>query len=275
MLDVKRKNKNFSAPSLILSICLIVFSLFGPPVYAQIQFQIPSLFQAQTNAGAKFVSPISSADFQLIWSTNTYTPFTYLGKPLPTFESLIRVSLVRLRPTEASLDNLIYKWYLDGVFQKYSSGKGRQVFLFRINNPANSRVFIDLKIEDEQGNVWLKLSTSILVIQPEVVLYPSDSQADEGALANARIVELRPGQEQNFVALPFFFNITSPTDLEYQWNFNGQNIIKIDNPNYFSIRVAEGELEESFVRDLSVFVANPRLPIQSAANKIEVTVKSS
>lgn len=240
---------------------------------ARAQLQIPSFLQGEGATQKNFVSPVTSDDLALSWSTNTYTPFIYQGKPLPTYDSAIRVSLIPLKQPKINLNNLIYKWYLDDVFQKYASGENRQDFMFRPNSVAGTRAFVDLQIEDQEGNIYLKISTNLPIVAPEVVLYPADGSTDERSLGAPNTAEISPGQEQNFVALPFFFNISKASDLEYQWTFNGQTITKIDKPNQFSLKVAEGELQESFTRELSVFTENPRNRIQTANGKIEIVIK--
>ena len=253
--------------SLFVGCCLLVVG------ETRAQLQIPSFLQGDTAQQKDFVSPVTADDLGLTWSTNTYAPFTYLGKPLPTYESTVRISLLPLKQPKINLDNLIYKWYLDDVFQKYASGENRQEFMFRPNSAAGTRSFVDLQIEDHEGNIYLKISTNVPIIAPEAVLYPADGSTDESNLGAPSAAEISPGQEQNFIALPFFFNISSPNDLEYQWTFNGQTIAKIDSPNKFSLKVAEGDLQESFTRELSVSVVNPLNRIQMASGKIEIAIK--
>ncbi|MEM2954984.1 MAG: hypothetical protein QW625_03500, partial [Candidatus Nanoarchaeia archaeon] len=111
------------------------------------------------------------------------------------------------------------------------------------------------------------------IVSAGIVLYPQNQAPTQASLTVSEATFLKPGEEQGFVALPFFINVTKPTDLDYRWSFEGQSVFKTDKSNQFSVKVAQGDLQESFSRELAVYVENPFNRIQSASGRIEIIVK--
>ena len=63
-----------------------------------------------------FIAPVQSQtseiNITLTWSTDTYVPFDYPGKALPTRGSVIEVA-VNIDSQEINPQELIYQWFLD------------------------------------------------------------------------------------------------------------------------------------------------------------------
>jgi len=218
-------------------------------------------------------SQLTATDFVLTWLANTYVPPNYSGKALPTYDSFVKVYV--LPTTKAGLNPapLIYRWYLDDQFDDFASGENRQVFTFQTTKIAGGQHFVEVKILDKDEQELFALSTAVPVVLPQIALCLVDKNTTNFSLIKPDENLLSPGQEGTFVALPYFFNISSPFDLTFQWSFDGQTISKTEEKNKFSIKAAAGDLAESFTKNLAVLAVNPTDEIQRATGNIEITIK--
>ena len=265
--------KNYS--SLFALLFIICYSL-SPAFPAFAQLDLSSFFnplQQNTPTSTTPVPKLTPAEISLVWSAKTYTPADYLGKPLPSYNSLLEVLAIQTAPTKVDLTSLNYKWSLDGSFQQLDSGQNRSRFLFRASVLGDQQHFIALQIEDKEGRSVLNLSTTINIVTPEANIYPFEKQTINFIQANSGQDVLAPGQEKTFVALPYFFDINNFSALSFQWNFNGQIINKTEEKNKFTIKMASGDLQESFVQPLLVLAVNPQNELQRATGKLDITVK--
>jgi hypothetical protein len=254
---------------LLFAICYLLSAAF--PAFAQLD--LPSFlnpFQQQTKSA---MPAIDSSDLSLVWTTNTYTPPDYQGKALPAYGSVVEVSVIPNKSIKTGLASLVYNWYLDGQFKDSQSGKNRQKFTFRVSALGGQQHLAKLKLTTEDGQELFSLSSAINIVTPQIVLYPAETQTINFINAGASQTDMSPGQEKTFVALPYFFNISAPDALTYQWSFERQTINKIQDKNKFSVKVSSGELAESFSRQLSLLVFNPANEIQRATGLMTITIK--
>jgi hypothetical protein len=229
-------------------------------------------FSGAQNSQAPPASSISQNDVFLSWSANTNVPFGYEGKPLPVYGSVISVSLVSAKNSVSGLDKLIYRWYLDDDFQDYASNSNRQTFLFRVKQISGSSHTIRVEVLDKSGASLFVIEKIISVSAPQAVIYASDKESGWTEKFSQEPT-LSPGKEQIFVALPYFFSAVQPSQLDFQWDFNGQSVTKTSEKNKFDVRAAEGELTESFTKELSVLITNPMDEMQRATGKIEIEIQ--
>ena len=209
----------------------------------------------------------------LTWSANTYIPFDYPGKALPVYGSLITVAVIPTSKLTFNLETLNYNWFLDGERQIANSGQNRQEFVFRVTTTASNEHLIKVQIKNKEGTISLEISTNIKIVSPQIVLYWLDQETNKPGIAQVNWSWLSPGQERTFVALPYFFEIQKINQLKYQWSFENQLISKAEKPNFFTLKIAQGELERPTSRELSILVENPKNRIQRTSNKIEIMVK--
>lgn len=256
----------------LFAIFYLLFSIF--PACAQLETPFMNLFQQQNAKTPPTPIPsLTANEISLVWSANTYTPPDYLGKPLPSYNSVIEVLAIQVAPTKVDLSSLNYKWSLDGSFQQTDSGQNRSRFLFRASVLGGQQHYVSLQIEDKEERSVLSLSTIINIVTPEADIYPFEKQTINFIQTTSGQNTLAPGEEKTFVVLPYFFNINNPSTLDFQWDLNGQTISKTEEKNKFTIKMVAGDLQESFVRALSVLVVNPRNELQRAIGKIDITVK--
>ena len=266
--------KNFLTISFFLAISYWLLAIGCVSAQTLDQSMLNSLmsgFSGTKNTQSTPAVSINESDILLSWSANTYAPFNYKGKPLPVYGSVITASLAPAKSSVSGLDNLIYRWYLDDQFQAYASNSNRQTFLFRVKEISGGSHNIRVEVLDKNGASLFEIEKNIVVANLEAVILPSNAngKADKSL---SQAVELSSGKEQNFVALPYFFPSASLL-LNFQWNFENQEISKTKQKNQFSVRVAEGELAESFTKELSVLITNPLDEMQRATGKIKIEIQ--
>jgi len=212
-------------------------------------------------------------DLILTWSANTYVPYNYPGKALPVYGSLVTVVVIPLSKPTLNLETLNYNWFLDDEPQIAASGENKQEFTFRVSTTASNKHSIKLIIKNKEETLSLELSTDIKIVSPEIVLYPFDEETNKPDFNRSEPIILSTGQEKTFISLPYFFNIKNTNELEYQWSLENQTITKVEKPDQFTLKIAEGELTTSISRELSIFVENPKNRVQRANDKIEIMIK--
>jgi len=79
-------------------------------------------------------------------------------------------------------------------------------------------------------------------------------------------------QEIKFTAQPYFFNIKSLDELDYNWNFGGNTGSQTsgNNPNILTIRF--NEITESIKQNLTVWIKNISYPLQEARISTDVFI---
>jgi hypothetical protein len=265
--------KNFLTISFFLAISYWLLAIGCVSAQTLDQSLLNSLmsgFSGTKNTQSTPAVSINESDILLSWSANTYAPFNYKGKPLPVYGSVITASLAPAKSSVSGLDNLIYRWYLDDQFQAYASNSNRQTFSFRISRTNEARV-LRVEILDKSGVSLFYIEKIIPVVPPEAIIFPAGKTDGRVETSISQSPELSPGQEQNFSAIPYFFS-AAPAQLDFQWNFESQEISKTQQKNQFSVRVADGEPVKSFTKELSVLIINPLDEMQRAAGKIKIKI---
>ncbi len=143
------------------------------------------------------------------WSAENLYPSDYPGKPLPSEETPVVVSVEILRDGKLIDPSLVHiKWYVDGKY--YKEGEGMKEMLFYASKRAGDSHFIRIVAN------LVELSASkiieIPVVPREVVV---ESDAGGSAPANSSVT---------FIAVPYFFNVSSISDLDISWKIQKQNI---------------------------------------------------
>ena len=197
-------------------------------------------------------------DITLTWSTDTYTPLEYQGKALPVRDSNIEV-VANIDDLRVNPKKLIYNWFINDYFKRESSGLSKQVLEFNAAITTNDKNIIRLEIKDTNDTFLGVTYLSIKTHQPEIIL-----------LTNK--YEIKSDQEVQFIAQPYFFNISNINELDYKWGSNEQEASKTDgnNPNILILKI--NKLTESIKKKLSISVENKNNNFQRAQKTIEITL---
>lgn len=247
--------------SLIAILTLSLLPLVG---LAQFDFNIDDLFDNYD------ISPKSSSiitNFYLIWSANTYVPYEYQGRALPSQGSEVTVEAV-VNLSGGSASNLNYNWFVDGIFQENKSGYGKNVFSFSVLQHPGAYHIIKAQVSNEDKSVFEEKSIKIPVVEPELVVYSYFSDQ------TSKISPILANQKSSFIAKPYFFSIKKLTDLEFEWRLTGQEpiISSAYNANILDLTITEKEDEEILESNLWVSVKNKNEPSQKAYQIIKVQI---
>lgn len=163
---------------------------------------------------AIFMAPLitNAAEPTLIatWKAHSYTPLSYIGKPLPVGGTPIDATIILIDNNRAiSLSDIEVRWYQEGSLVTH--GKGRTTHSFTAPQTGQDTVSLRVNIPHYNGRV-LDQFIDIPVTRPEVVI-------DRAALPT-----LKP--------LFYFFSITNPASLAVSWDESGGFVIlKASNKN--------------------------------------------
>jgi hypothetical protein len=215
---------------------------------------------------------VSIKSIDLIWTTDTYTPYGYQGRALPTEGSQVTIeALVETSGGKAS--SLKYSWFLDDVFQQGKSGYGKTSYYFYVNQKPGNFHKVKLQIFNEDRSVFQEKTIEIPIVSPEIVIYPSSGNSHFSDQAS-QVSTVLAGKEFSFIAKPYFFSIQRLTDLTFQWRFAGQEPIVSSeyDANVLDMTISGKEDKGTLEKDLWVDVTNKTETRQNATQSIKVQI---
>jgi len=214
-----------------------------------------------------FITPVQGQDPRaeviLTWSTNTYTPLNYHGKALPSPGSVIEVA-ADIIPKSINPQELDYRWFLDRNFEKNASGLGKETLKFTDKGIIGKIYSIRLEVVNQTGSIIASASQEIKTIKPEIFL------ETEALLLDSSKYLVLANQETIFKIQPYFFNIKTLSELDYQWILNGTKASQIseNNPNIFTIET--GQLTQTIEQELKISVESDKNIFQKAQTTAEL-----
>ena len=246
---------------------LITFLIFlGLTIPLSLWGQVDILDMFENPEGAE--AEINLKTLEIYWSADTYAPFGYQGRALPTQGSLITIN-ADLKIVGGNPKSLIYSWFLDGIFQEAKSGYGRDSFKFGIRRTSGASHTVLLKIFNESRSFYVEKSISIPIANPEIVVYyKNNSKVNLPYIASAKNFEVASDKEISFLALPYFFNVKSIKDLEFEWTL-GKKSVKESSliANIFGLKIVNKETGGMLEETLKVIATN-KSQLNQAIQKI-------
>jgi len=202
----------------------------------------------------QFLSPAYfRKNLTLIWSTNTYVPDAYPGKPLPTEGSVVEV-IADINPNIDTHD-LIFRWFLDNEVIPNKSGLGKSVFQFKVKKSPPDRYFLGLEVRTKQEKLIGEKYISIPVVEPQLVVR---DKYIPGKIIHPGVT-FHSFQKLTLQAVPYFFNITKKEDLNYKWAIAGipGEYKSNENPNLINIKIDRIKRKE--IKDFILEVFNKKI----------------
>lgn len=150
-------------------------------------------------------------DFLISWQARNYAPPSYLGRLLPARKTILEAAVELTENGRlVNLSGNEIRWFFDGQLQK--SGIGMKTVFFVIPDfiPAGDHELEVTVIGFRGRNLEKKIELPI--VEPEVVI---DAPYVHGKIAAGL---------NNFYALPYYFNISRPIQLIFNWAANNQSI---------------------------------------------------
>lgn len=249
---------------------ILIIALLILPLTVSAQFDF-LLNNPAFNADQTPVEPdITLNDLKLIWSADTYTPFEYEGRALPTRGSKVTI-IAMVDVSGGDPESLTYSWFLDDVFQEDKSGYGRETFDFRIRRFGGQNQTVFLKLFNDSRSFYTEKTITIPIADPEVVIYPSRS-SDQGNRTSA----IKAGRTSSFVAKPYFFSIEKLTDLTFEWHFANNARLTATSSTYganiLDLVVNQKSDSEISEQNLLIDVKNNLNSFQDASKMIKVQI---
>ncbi|MDP2696224.1 MAG: hypothetical protein Q8O87_03185 [bacterium] len=202
-----------------------------------------------TTGYAITVNSQTAPQFITSWKANSYVPAEYIGKALPTRDTGVDVAFDLIHNNRAvNLTQTEVRWYLNNKFQ--TSGLGLTNFDFDVSNITHSSQTIRIVVMDYNGADLTK-SVIIPVADPQVTMVK---------IAN-----------NEYKALPYFFNIASLGDLDFQWSANGIVATSDERPDTLTVNIQGGSLGATI--NISLSVKSLIDSIERAAKSIIVSIK--
>lgn len=249
-----------------------IFQFQAPETGREMEvFAIINKSENETIAG---FTKIRTADLDLIYEANTYTPPLYKGRSLFVPQAQLNVAAVANiieNGVRIPKSQIIYNWYENNNFIKDASGVGRDSF--RVQGDVLLRPLqISVVVESLNSNAKAKKKISIVAANPKVVMYennPIYGSIFEKALTGTFNFDR---EEVGITAVPYFFTTPSRNSdtLKYSWSENGKEIgggglgsfINYLNPNR----------EKSGVSNLGVNIENNVRFLQSDNESFKINV---
>lgn len=189
----------------------------------------------------------ASGDFSLYWSANSFVPFEYEGKAMPTQGSTIKIVVAPAQTTPVSSDSLYYVWLLDDEPASYANGTGNSSFSFVATKRSGSIHTVECQIYDQkQGSLVWENNIDIKIRKPEILV----RQPEE--LYSNQTIYTSPEEELKLEATPLFFNIQSIASLNFSWKVNSKESTSSQTePNKVTLKIPQTGISEPLVQKVT------------------------
>lgn len=212
---------------------------------------------------------VSAFSVSLVWSADTFVPSDYEGKALPTVGSRVTVVAVPDLRNE-NPEDLLYTWYVNSE-SVVRGALGEQEFSFVVTKNV-AFVPIMVEVSNQSGSLETRRGIAVPVVKPSVLLY-------QGAADNQRapdaggFMTTNPGSKTTLVAQPFYFHVTNPYALSYEWSFAGKNALGTPpDPNVLTLSIPAESREGSSY--LKLKAENPLTPGEQVQTELEVIIRN-
>lgn len=181
---------------------------------------------------------VRTVNLSLPWTAETYVPKWYQGKALPVAKSVVRISAIpevviagRVIPPE----NLIYRWSFDDE-KDALVGVGEQVFPIRMKDITGSTHQILVVVEDLNKQIHKEAGLLFTSTIPDGAVYPSTPSGGIEYRASAKTFAPPTRGVFDFQFEPFFFPVTSRSELTYQWRIGSTPATGVpENPSILTV----------------------------------------
>jgi hypothetical protein len=232
---------------------------------AALDFNLEDLLNSTTST-----PNIAINRFDLIWSADTYTPFGYEGRNLPTIGSEVRVDTI-INASGGNAKSLKYSWFLEDIFQQNKSGYGKDSFSFYIQQMPGEYQTIRVQAFNDDRTIFEEKTIQIPVAKPELIVYPSKGNSHFSNQASGNYLNIL-GEKISLIVKPYFFSIKKLTDLTFEWGLAGQQPISSSDYDAsilnLTVRNASGTNN-----NLYIGVINPGEERQNMSKNINLNIQ--
>ena len=164
------------------------------------------------------------AEVNLLWQAGSYTPPFYKGKALMPYQGTVLVAAIPSFANGASVmpaSSLIYTWKEGDTVVGDSSGKGKNLFVFRGDIPVNIKT-ISVTVESPDHTMFADAAITVVPVSPRLMFY--EEHPLYGMLTGKALVGrfTLSDDEVRVSAIPYYFetNTRANKDIIYDWQLN-------------------------------------------------------
>lgn len=167
-------------------------------------------------------APSEGNDFNLdvVWKANTFLPYDYQGKALPS--ALSSISFYAIADT-ANPDGLVYTWLIDDISSNKEGpelqGIGKSTFNWFTFQVPEFTHELRVYAQDRQGHKG-SAALEIKTVKPEAYLYIENNNNYNNSVFDS--LKFSPGQTASLLVRPFYFNLFNLDGLDFLWRLNGK-----------------------------------------------------
>jgi len=181
----------------------------------------------------KKVLIFNPADIDLLWQTNTYIPYFYEGKALPSGAAKIKMGAVPYfiyKGGKIAINNVFFKWFLNGNLMEQGWGKDN----FEFKTPAFSGSPSEVMVEASSETKIISQKKKIVIIneKPTIKFYEYDFAYKIKPKTTFNSFSVAPGEKISILAEPFFIPKDKLSEITYEWRVNGE---KTKNSTPFNV----------------------------------------
>ena len=155
-------------------------------------------------------SNVAIDSLELIWSSDTYVPYQYQGRKMPSPGSKVTIEALS-EISGGSTYDLKYSWFMEDIFQRTKSGYGKTTFSFNIGKSPGDYHTIRVQIFNEDRSIFEEKSIKIPIVSPELIVYPTNGNSHFSDQAS-NLAFVLADKKFSFIARPYFFSIEKMTD---------------------------------------------------------------
>ncbi len=169
---------------------------------------------------------IRPAEVNLLWQAQSYTPPFYKGKALMPYQGTVLVAAIpsfNRGNTVLSTQSLIYTWKEGDNVIGDSSGKGKNLFVFRGSVPLRTKT-ISVTVESPDHTMIADASIEVTPVAPRLLFYENHPRygllTGKALLGRFSLFE----DEVHLSALPYYFETSTKINkgLVFEWQMNYQ-----------------------------------------------------
>ena len=207
-------------------------------------------------------------ELDIVWEANTYTPPFYIGRPVPTGDSLITIATIPsaiVNGTRLNASSLSYQWYINNSQTPYQTGYG--LSSISITPPLFDSAFSVRVVASTPDGSFSLQGTEIIVPQtPETLLYQKHPLL--GVLFNRALSTgfLLPDEEVTLRLFPLF--LSGVGNAVYSWKVNNDSVDTSDAPRELTLRKTGSGV--GFARVSAMFEVENSL-YERAEQNVEIT----
>lgn len=211
-----------------------------------------------TTAAHAQQNPATAAEVILTWHANNFYPSDFRGKPAVTENTPLRIAAEVVKKNKlVDTSRANFSWYVDGkVLQQ---GVGLKEILFTVTASEKSSHFLRVVIKN--GLDSYERATSIPIEAHETVI---ETPFPGNLITHGSQIALR--------AVPYFFNISSITDLLFFWSINDNQPENNSNANQITISVGTPTTQDQSALSVDLKTTNQKNPLEYARKRISLTI---